>query len=1115
MDFRKYSWDDFFDFNEETPLNKFTDAVNNLEKIYIGMAAEIAKSNERISDSQQKLVDDAKAVLKSVESVSMAQADGADVMNKSATATGALAAEMKALKDIEAQNAKQIADLKSQLEGLNKVKETSKKFTDAEAGSLVDLKKRLAEAVAEYERMGDATDQVVKDEHLKKVRELSTQYRNASTALNEAKKYSINAAGSYNELAARVAEAKKELKTLGGAFDDSNPRVKELSKFVDEGTKKLKGFDDSISDNTRNVGNYKSALDAVIPGFGGLTSGIESATAAGKTFIASPIGLILLAVAAALGLVASYFQRTDEGGDKLAEILEVISQVLGVILDVAAQAGKVLFDAISEPKELWESFMDLLDDGKKLIEDVFNDPIKYIKAFGDAILTNIINRFKSFGVLFESFEAFFNGQFDVGFKKLADASIQFATGVTDATDKISDGLENMFGGLADSIARAAQLAREIAALEDDADAKRIENIKLRAQIELQQNELILKQKDKLRVSDEERFRALKQEGKLQETLLLAELDVANKLLEASRKRIEIRKLEGDVTDDLKEAEANAIKEVLGLQSRAIQERAARQKREIALVKEVENEILSRIKRERDAQAALDKFLIEDRIRANNQIIANENSTLDEILSAIIRNGDEQQALIQQTRDQQLAVAKETALARIELSDDELSTIYNNEKLSLQQRIEQERAIKEQRLNEDAAFVDEQTRVNGEYFSKIEELNAKTAEAAENNVFKILARDAERLRDSTDTLIAEGLISLNAEFERGEISADEFQRRRQQIQENGQRVSLESQLDYLEEQRLLFEQYGHDTTDLERQIAETRLQLSDATANELLANEQKLQQALSDLRTTAVSTATDFIMGQFEREQMMLDERLTKLQERAELEIALAGDNEEQKAKIKNDFAQQQAQIEAQQAASARRAAVFEKISAVFSIGINTAIAVSKAIAASPLTGGLPFSAIAGALGALQIAAVLAKPIPQYAEGTQYHPGGLALFAEAGAEIVETPSGKMTYFDSPTIGDLPSGSKVYTAEQTRNMMAANGMMAASVGQYINDNERLGNTNDVESLNAQMVNTISEKMESLEHVIKTKKELHINVTKGGVQRAIRDMDGWTEYLNRNYF
>ena len=45
------------------------------------------------------------------------------------------------------------------------------------------------------------------------------------------------------------------------------------------------------------------------------------------------------------------------------------------------------------------------------------------------------------------------------------------------------------------------------------------------------------------------------------------------------------------------------------------------------------------------------------------------------------------------------------------------------------------------------------------------------------------------------------------------------------------------------------------------------------------------------------------------------------------------------------------------------------------IAINTGIGIAKAIAASPLTVGMPWTAIIGAMGALQIATVMAQPLP--------------------------------------------------------------------------------------------------------------------------------------------
>jgi hypothetical protein len=92
------------------------------------------------------------------------------------------------------------------------------------------------------------------------------------------------------------------------------------------------------------------------------------------------------------------------------------------------------------------------------------------------------------------------------------------------------------------------------------------------------------------------------------------------------------------------------------------------------------------------------------------------------------------------------------------------------------------------------------------------------------------------------------------------------------------------------------------------------------------------------------------------------------------------------------------------AAEKRKQAIADKALAIFDIGINTAVAISKAIAASPLTGGLPFSALAAVLGAAQIAAVLAKPIPKFEKGgliggKLHSQGGTLIEAEQGEYMV--------------------------------------------------------------------------------------------------------------------
>lgn len=152
---------------------------------------------------------------------------------------------------------------------------------------------------------------------------------------------------------------------------------------------------------------------------------------------------------------------------------------------------------------------------------------------------------------------------------------------------------------------------------------------------------------------------------------------------------------------------------------------------------------------------------------------------------------------------------------------------------------------------------------------------------------------------------------------------------------------------------------------------------------------------------------DAMNAEIEANQKRLDnENLDEEQRKA---IQKQNDERERQLKIKNAKA--------------------EKQEALFRIGIDTAIAIMKAWAVlGPLAvAEIPFIV---AQGAMQAAAVGIRKIPEYAEGTDNHPGGMAVVGDGGkSELVETPSGAR--FLTPatdTIVNLPKGSKVTPGEE---------------------------------------------------------------------------------------
>lgn len=128
--------------------------------------------------------------------------------------------------------------------------------------------------------------------------------------------------------------------------------------------------------------------------------------------------------------------------------------------------------------------------------------------------------------------------------------------------------------------------------------------------------------------------------------------------------------------------------------------------------------------------------------------------------------------------------------------------------------------------------------------------------------------------------------------------------------------------------------------------------------------------IADAANSAYSAVSGAI---FAADTQRRQEELAALQVQQEEELRLAGDNEQKKDLIRQKYALKEREIKRKQAEADKRKAILDAI-------INTAVGVVKAVALSPLTGGMPFAAIVAALGAAQIALIAAQPIPKFAKG---------------------------------------------------------------------------------------------------------------------------------------
>lgn len=125
--------------------------------------------------------------------------------------------------------------------------------------------------------------------------------------------------------------------------------------------------------------------------------------------------------------------------------------------------------------------------------------------------------------------------------------------------------------------------------------------------------------------------------------------------------------------------------------------------------------------------------------------------------------------------------------------------------------------------------------------------------------------------------------------------------------------------------------------------------------------------------------------------------------------------------------------EAKQKEIRQKQAKTEKAQALFNIAIGTAEGIIKTIANVGFPLAIPLIALTGAIGLAQSVAVASRPIPQFAKGTNYSPGGVAELGERGRELVQNPSGEVWMAENRGLYNLQQGSKVLTNQKTEAIL----------------------------------------------------------------------------------
>lgn len=158
-------------------------------------------------------------------------------------------------------------------------------------------------------------------------------------------------------------ELRAERKKVDIQSEEGQKRVKDLNKQIDENNTLIKENSSTLEKQRLNVGNYTDSLDQLVPGLGATATGFQAMTKASLAFIATPIGLIIGALALTIAALSQYFADNEKGQNSWQRIMNIGGAIVGKLTEALSALGGFIFDNLAKAFELLGNALSFLIPG--------------------------------------------------------------------------------------------------------------------------------------------------------------------------------------------------------------------------------------------------------------------------------------------------------------------------------------------------------------------------------------------------------------------------------------------------------------------------------------------------------------------------------------------------------------------------------------------------------------------------------------------------------------------------------------------------------------------------------------------------------------------------------
>lgn len=835
---------------------------------------------------------------------------------------------------------------------------------------------------------------------------------------------------SYKEQARILSQLKAYSKNQVGGVGAVDPKVLENIQKLD---KLLKEQDAKMGIYGRNVGNYASHWD-------GLGNAINQLSREMPAFAVS-MQTGLLAISNNLPILADEIARIKRENVELTQsgqkAVPVWKQVVGslvswqTLLSVGVTLltvyGAKIFDFAADllkSKDASKAASDALKDLNSTSGDFFDELKNATSTYGENV-TSIRTLQEEWNRLGDDLDK--KKQFIIDneseFKKL-DVSI---TNVNEA--------ENFLVTHTDDFLEALKQRAKYAAASKLAAEKYAEALELEAKAEIRKNNPTWLDKinpNKTIIPTISSMSALNAQMVLYSDTTTTAKANAEKAAEGIMEQAKSAKTAADIyVNAMSEAlkEENKTLEDAGIDKYSNKEKAKgeeeKAKREAARKMKLEMEA------ERTIQEARIKLMDEGFEKEKATRNAQYQKRIDDVKTKGVRV-NEQIAAIEAEREKDLADFREEYESKRAMIDAQNRISYA-QKGSLQEldaRLDILELQKKAELKEAEKSGADKLTVENKYLKLIEDAYLEFGKA------QLSRQQSQDELESSEQQISlnKELSMLEQQYSKGLIKKEAYEKKKADLQYQYATQALQKEIDLLESSLYLFS--GDERLEMEKKIAQLRVQLSKTTTDKINADAerelkerqkveeakkklvQEVSEAIGKIGSAIFERRIQNVEAEIDANQEAYDKQVEEIEALAEKDIITKEEAEARKRVAEEQTSARNAELEKKKADLQTRQARFQKTMDITQTIAATALAVTKALP------NLVLAALVGAMGAAQLAAIIAQPIPKYAKGTDYHPGGLAIVGDAGKHEAIISGGKAYITpDTPTLMPIPKGAEV--------------------------------------------------------------------------------------------